>query len=234
MRLTHLLGSEVVTLEGRQLGQVHDVHLVQDGPPLGTFGAALRLDAMLVGPGSLGARLGYSHGHVHAPLLIAATLHRTRRDAIQVPWSAVRAVREGSLVVQAPRDFRSATPAGRQVDAAYELLDRQMIDIDGMHAGKVDDLGFRWPEAGGAPYVDAILSGPGALARRVGGRPGRAWASLHRRLSDREDGETATVSFGVVTRISSDIGLAVGREDLDVMAFEAWVRDHVISKIPGA
>jgi hypothetical protein len=31
-----------------------------------------------------------------------------------------------------------------------------------------------------------------------------------------------------------DIRLAVGREDLDVMAFEAWVRDHVISKIPGA
>ena len=43
MRLTDLLGVEVIDQEGRSAGQVHDVRLVQDGPLVGGFGASLRV-----------------------------------------------------------------------------------------------------------------------------------------------------------------------------------------------
>jgi sporulation protein YlmC with PRC-barrel domain len=43
MRLTDLLGAEVIDQEGRSAGRVHDVRLVQDGPPVGGFGASLRV-----------------------------------------------------------------------------------------------------------------------------------------------------------------------------------------------
>ena len=55
MRLSDLLGSEVVDADGHTLGHVRDVRLVADGPPQGDFGPALRLHGLLVGRG-LGRR----------------------------------------------------------------------------------------------------------------------------------------------------------------------------------
>jgi sporulation protein YlmC with PRC-barrel domain len=40
MRLTDLLGAEVVDRSGQHAGRVHDVRLVQDGPLVGGFGPA--------------------------------------------------------------------------------------------------------------------------------------------------------------------------------------------------
>ena len=64
--------------------------------------------------------------------------------------------------------------AGRVLEAGLHLLDRQLVDKDGRLAGKVDDLELELPEGGGPPVVTAILAGPGALSRRLGGRFG-AW-----------------------------------------------------------
>jgi sporulation protein YlmC with PRC-barrel domain len=90
MRLTDLLGSEAVTSDGRSLGRVHDVRLVQDGPTLGDWGAAFRVHDLVVGRGSLGTRLGYRHGHVKAPWLFRVLFGRQTPEL--VPWSAVRSV----------------------------------------------------------------------------------------------------------------------------------------------
>ena len=74
--------------------------------------------------------------------------------------------------------------AGRQVWAALELLDRQLVDRAGLLAGKVDDLEFAEPRGGDElPTVTAILSGLGALASHIGGRTGRWLASVERRLA---------------------------------------------------
>ena len=55
MRLTDLLGAEVVDRCGQRAGRVHDVHLVQDGPLVGGFGAGLRLGRLIVGRRAVGA-----------------------------------------------------------------------------------------------------------------------------------------------------------------------------------
>ena len=59
--------------------------------------------------------------------------------------------------------------AGRIFEAGLQLLDRQLIDKDGRHAGKVDDLELEFPDGAGPPVVAAILAGPGALSRRLDG-----------------------------------------------------------------
>jgi len=50
--------------------------------------------------------------------------------------------------------------AGRIFEAGLQLLDRQLIDKDGKHAGKVDDLELEFPD-GGRPLsleeLDAFL-----------------------------------------------------------------------------
>ena len=123
--------------------------------------------------------------------------------------------------------------AGRRVDAALRLLDRQLVDSEGMFAGKVDDLELTVP-AEGAPYVTAILAGPGSLSRRVGGRLGGWIEAIHRRLHPEEEPGPASVSWGVVREVGSSIRLSVSKDTLAVDRFDAWTRDHVIGRIPGS
>jgi hypothetical protein len=87
--LSELLRSEVVDSAGQALGSVDDVRLVQDGPILPGFGAALRVDGLVVGAGSLAVRLGYHRHGVRGPALLKAIFARLERRAHFVPWELV-------------------------------------------------------------------------------------------------------------------------------------------------
>ena len=86
MLLSELLGVQVVTTTGEELGRVHDVVLVQDGPVGANGRAGLRLHAIAVGARSLGSQLGYSQGTVKGPWLLWRLFHRPPR---LVPWPAI-------------------------------------------------------------------------------------------------------------------------------------------------
>jgi hypothetical protein len=124
---------------------------------------------------------------------------------------------------------------GRVLDAGLHLLDRQILDMHGRHAGKADDLELTFPEEGtGPPIVTAILSGPGALARRLGGRIGLWLESVHERLHPESHPGPARVPFGIVKSIGNHIEVSVAFSDLEFDLFERWVRERIISRIPGA
>ena len=124
--------------------------------------------------------------------------------------------------------------SGRILEAGLHLLDRQLIDADGRLAGKVDDLELEVPEGGGPPVVTAILSGPGALSRRIGGRTGAWLEAVANRLRGGDDPRPARVSFAVVKGIESAVDLSVAKSELETNRLEAWTRDHLIAHIPGA
>ena len=129
----------------------------------------------------------------------------------------------------------TARDAGRVLDVGLRVLDRQILDKDGLMAGKVDDLELRFPEEGsGSPYVVAILSGPGALARRLGGRLGAWVESVHMRLHVAESPGPARIPFSVVKRINNHVELTVERELLESNLLEEWVAEHTVGRIPGA
>ena len=239
MRISDLLGAEVLDAEGTTIDTVHDVRLVQDGPPIGPFGGALRLRALLIGPTAIGARLGIERIDVRGPwpLRVAfAALHGRMR----VPtWEQIASIEENRIRLRVGTDqlgglVRAGREAGRVVDAGLELLDRQMIDINERMAGNVDDLELTFSPDGGAPSVTAILAGPGALARRIGGRIGNTIARIHERLQESGIEGPARISFGTVTSVGSDVRLAVSRQDLEIYRFERWARDTIIAKIPGS
>lgn len=131
---------------------------------------------------------------------------------------------------------------GRTIDAGLRLLDRQLIDPDGLLCGKVDDLELAPAEgeaaAEGEPptlYVTAILAGPGALAGRLGGRLGHVVERVSARLRESPEDRPARVPFGVVKRIEGTaVDLWVPKEDLETSRLDDWTRDHVIDKLPGA
>jgi sporulation protein YlmC with PRC-barrel domain len=238
MRASDLLGSEVLDVRGEHVGHVRDLILVQDGPPIGPGGAAFRAHALGLGAPAIGVRLGFRRD-VRGPSPLRAlftALHNRMRVAT---WTEIAAIEEGRIRLRVPsteldHDVDPTAHAGRVLDAGLELLDRQMIDPDGRMAGNVDDLELTFGEGDGAPVVTAILAGPGALARRIGGRLGDGIASIHERLQECDIEGPARISFGAVAAIGSDVRLSVSRRDLEIYRFERWARDGIISKIPGA
>jgi sporulation protein YlmC with PRC-barrel domain len=240
VRLAQLLGRRVLDRAGRKLGNVHDVRLVRDGREIGSFGAAFRVHSLIVGTGAIGTRLGLEREQVKGPWPLKAAARLLHADRIWVQWSELWSIEEDAIRVRsvvrasATHVGRPHTRApGQTIDAGLQLLDRQIVDVEGRMAGKVDDLELAHPsEPGAPPSVVAILAGSGALSRRLGGRLGLWLDSAQRRLAD--DPAPAQISFGVVKRIDNHLELSVARDELEVIRFERWVRDRIISKIPGA
>jgi sporulation protein YlmC with PRC-barrel domain len=99
MRLSELLGAEVVDQTGGSAGHVHDVRLVQDGPLIGGFGASLRVDGLIVGRRSIGARLGYERGQVRGPLPVRLLAGWLYHGGHYVHWDRVRAIEPHRIVI---------------------------------------------------------------------------------------------------------------------------------------
>ena len=119
------------------------------------------------------------------------------------------------------------------LDAAFRLLDRQIIDCAGSLVAKVDDLELaELPD--GRLAVTALLVGPGALGPRLGGRVGTWWVALWRRLHPDRDPAVGRIPITDITRIDSAIRIGRTRADLGLEGFEDWVYAHVVSRLPGA
>lgn len=120
-------------------------------------------------------------------------------------------------------------PPGRVLDAHLHLLDRQVLDADGVPVCTVDDVevlgvgpaGPAGPtqEDDDVPHVAALLTGPVLGTRIFGGRP----------PPDR----WKRIPWADVADVGTAVRLAVRGEHLDVTWQERWFRDHVIARIPG-
>jgi hypothetical protein len=97
VRLSDYLECHVVDADGAPLGRVLDARLVPDGPPVGTFGPALRLHDLIVGRGSLGARLGLDRERVHGPWLLKVLF--ARRHLQHVPWDLIDRVDDRTITL---------------------------------------------------------------------------------------------------------------------------------------
>ena len=122
------------------------------------------------------------------------------------------------------------TPHGRVLDLNMHLLDRQVVDRDGRFVCKIDDVELE-RGADGAMYVAKILIGPRALGPRFRGRLGVWVRAIAERLST---DPIPTIDFAVVEDIGSAVKLSASLDDLRVAPLEDWVRDHIVSRVPGS
>jgi hypothetical protein len=124
---------------------------------------------------------------------------------------------------------------GRVLHAGLALLDRQLVDRAGRLCGKVDDLELGEIDGADGLHVTALLSGPGALLCRTGHVRAGMW--LRRTVAavfpgDRDD--PVRIPIERVTDIGSHVTLGLDASGLATSAGERWIRDHVISHIPGS
>lgn len=101
------------------------------------------------------------------------------------------------------------------MDAVLHLLDRQVVDLDGLLAGKVDDLELT-EYADGSLVVTGLLLGPAALVPRLGGRLGSALLGAWGRLGLTRAGRLVPGWIGMdrVAALNSEVRLSVPRADV--------------------
>jgi sporulation protein YlmC with PRC-barrel domain len=114
-----------------------------------------------------------------------------------------------------------------------QLLDRQIVDRDGLLVGKVDDVEFA-ADDDGVPYLAALLTGQGALGRRIGGPVGRLLVAAANWFAEAPPVRPTRIPYGLVERVESAVRLRVRLAELPASPVEVWLRRHLIDRIPGS
>lgn len=119
-----------------------------------------------------------------------------------------------------------------RLSVGLDLLDRDIIDVGEEIIGKVNDVELSDPE-GGPPTIVALLLGPAAYGRRLGGRIGRWIERGGVVLAGTE--ESIRIPMTMVADIDVSVRLSVAYASLQrPRRLEDWVGDRFINRIPGA
>ncbi|GAA3065410.1 hypothetical protein GCM10010520_11500 [Rhizobium viscosum] len=119
------------------------------------------------------------------------------------------------------------------MDLLRDVLDKQLLDRNGVKMGKVDGIAAELrPDA--PPRVVAIEVGAIVMARRLGRRPQHWITWLASRLGGDRHARPHRVAWSAVRNIGVDVELDVAVSDTAIFDWQDWLRDSVVSKIPGA
>ena len=101
----------------------------------------------------------------------------------------------------------------RAIDAVLHLLDRQVVDRDGLMVCKVDDLELT-EHQDGTWEVTALLAGPPVLVPRLGGRLGAGLERWWRRLGVQQADRLVPYRIGIslVAELGSGVRLLAARD----------------------
>jgi sporulation protein YlmC with PRC-barrel domain len=105
--------------------------------------------------------------------------------------------------------------SGEALDAVLHLMDRQVVDRDGLMVCKVDDVELtEHPDL--SWEVTGLLAGPPALVPRFGGRLGRRLEEGWRRLGLQEGNRLVPwrIALALVDELGSGVTLVAAREGL--------------------
>lgn len=97
MRLSELQRYRAFDVDGQPLDHVKDVRLQRDGD-------MWVVTDVVLGRGAVAQRLGFIHGVVERPLLLARLMKWIGRHARAAPWDAVTLHADRVLVVDLPRN----------------------------------------------------------------------------------------------------------------------------------
>jgi len=121
----------------------------------------------------------------------------------------------------------------KEMELARDLLDKQVVDREETKIGKVDGIVVELRD-GRPPRVAAVELGSVALARRLGRRPGRWVSRLAERLGGPRHAEPHRIPWTKVRDIGVDIEFDIDVRRTRIFAWQDWLREHVVCRIPGA
>ncbi|MBZ9761217.1 hypothetical protein LB553_10050 [Mesorhizobium sp. CA8] len=114
-----------------------------------------------------------------------------------------------------------------------DILDKQVVDREQVKIGKVDGLVAELRQ-GKPPRLVAVELGSIALARRLGARPGRWTVQLAAKVSGKRQARPHRIAWNKVRDIGVDIEFDIDVRRTKILAWQRWLRNHVVGRIPGA
>ena len=113
-----------------------------------------------------------------------------------------------------------------------EVLDKQVVDVNGRNAGRVDGIVLEWREHG-PPRVVASEVSPITLLARFSHRLSRWYARRDARLGH-DRGTPFRIPWGNLERKKRRVALDRDVEATPINAFEDWLRERIVERIPGS
>ncbi|HEX8180037.1 MAG TPA: hypothetical protein VF525_10885 [Pyrinomonadaceae bacterium] len=118
------------------------------------------------------------------------------------------------------------------MNLARDCLDKQLLDRHGRKMGRVDGLVMELEE-GAQPRITFVEVGAVTQAARLHPRLGRFVAALARRWG-RAPNDPYRIPWAQVVPTGDDVTVGVEAEATPALAWERWLRAHVVGRIPGA
>jgi hypothetical protein len=119
-----------------------------------------------------------------------------------------------------------------ELELVHDILDSQLLDQDGQSMGKADGITAELRE-GQPPRLLYIEQGGPVPWRRVRPRLGEWAERLGARWSVR-GGQAYRIPWDKVREVGINVKIDVDADETPALAWERWLRDRVIGKIPGA
>ena len=118
------------------------------------------------------------------------------------------------------------------MELGARVLDQQVIDRNGIPMGRVDGIVLE-VRAGSAPRVARIVVGGPTLLRRISPTLAQRAERWRTRWGPRERGGVE-VPWSKVIKLGIDVKVDLEAEKTPATAWERWVRERIIGRIPGA
>ena len=119
----------------------------------------------------------------------------------------------------------------RAMDVICEVLDNQLVDRNERKIGKVDGIVIELREDK-PPRIAYIETGASVLARRLHPRLGRMVERLGRKWGVRR-GEPFRIAWTKVRDVGIDVKVDLEAKGTPLVAWEDWLRENIIARIPG-
>jgi len=111
-----------------------------------------------------------------------------------------------------------------------ELLDNQLVDANKLNIGRIDGIAIHVAH-GKQPRVTHLESGALILARRLGPRWERFAAFMTRHFGVRKN-PVFRVPWTKVTKAGIGVHIDIDGAKSDAFAWEHWLDDHLIGRLP--
>lgn len=119
------------------------------------------------------------------------------------------------------------------MDLIRDVLDKQVVDRKQTKVGKVDGIVMQL-RRGNPPRIIFVELGAIALARRLGPRVEYVVSRLWERVGGAKSRKPHRIAWSSVRDVGVDIEFDIDVGDTTIFDWQDWLRDKVISRIPGA
>jgi sporulation protein YlmC with PRC-barrel domain len=118
------------------------------------------------------------------------------------------------------------------MDIIRDVLDNQLVDRNQRNMGKVDGIimELRDPEPPRLAYIEVGVT---TLARRINPRLA-GWVAAIARTWGAKQSEPFRIPWSKVRDVGIDVEVDVEAQETPALAYEKWLSDRIITRIPGA